>query len=464
MTDGGRERVIVVGAGVCGLSAAYRLQQRGFDVTVLEAEDFVGGKTAATRRDGFILNRGATVLGASYDAMFAIAKEIGVYSEVVKVKPTVGIVRDGEVHWLRGEGLGALVDFVRTPLLSGKSKRLLRRAALDAFRARKKAGYDQPALRAELDTESVAEYCDRRLNAEICDHLLAPLMGGLFVVDGKKMSVADLFFSLAKFLGGGMRGYRGGIDFFARALAERLHVETSARVTLVERGETDARVVWTQDGVEHDERVAGVVTTMTAKLLPAIYPGLDPHIQGILLEGLLSANFFSARFALSRRPDTDALIVAVPSGELGGLGTVIYEHNVSPGAAPAGKGVLGTIFYHEWVTPRLGLSDDELLEQMLPSIDRVVPGIAGMVEFAEITRWEPAALRSEPGMHKLIAEVDARIDPTHRVQLAGDYLTIPSINGSVVTGEVAAARLANAIRRGGPSSATSSSSAAGSPA
>src|SRR5215210_6454180 len=122
------QRVIVVGAGVSGLSAAYRLGQRGFDVTVLESAADVGGKTVASRRDGFVLNRGATVLGASYDSMIAIAREIGVEDQLVELKPTVGFVRDGRVCLLRGAGVGALVDFVRTPLISGRSKLLLARA------------------------------------------------------------------------------------------------------------------------------------------------------------------------------------------------------------------------------------------------------------------------------------------------------------------------------------------------
>jgi glycine/D-amino acid oxidase-like deaminating enzyme len=48
-------RVIVVGGGVSGLGAAFRLQGCGFDVTVLEASSEVGGKAAALRRDGFTI-------------------------------------------------------------------------------------------------------------------------------------------------------------------------------------------------------------------------------------------------------------------------------------------------------------------------------------------------------------------------------------------------------------------------
>lgn len=443
-----RARVIVVGAGVSGLAAAWRLQQQGYAVTVLENTDHVGGKTAANRRDGYTLNTGATVLGASYDALLAIADEIGVRSEVIKVTPTIGIVRDGTVHTLRGAGLGAIVDFVSTPLLSGRSKLLLAKAGLDTLKARKKAGYDQPHLRAELDTESVSDYCERRLNPEIRDALISPVMGGLFVTDGDGLSVADLYFSLSKILAGGMLGYRGGIDFFARALAERLDVVTGAPVSHVERLDGGARVTWTQNGQERTEEVAGVVMTVPAPMVPQLYPGLDSGSQAILLEGLKQANFIGLRFALERRPESDALLVVVPSGELGGLATVMYEHNISPGAAPEGKGLVGVLLYHEWVTPRLHLSDDELIEAALPDLDRVVPGIADMIRFAEVTRWTPGALRSEVGSHRRVAELHDRMDPSHRVQLAGDYLSIPSINGSIVSGEAAARRLAGAIGRG----------------
>ena len=48
---GGR-RVVVLGAGLAGLGAAYNLMRNGYDVTVLEAQDRPGGRVQ-TVRDGF---------------------------------------------------------------------------------------------------------------------------------------------------------------------------------------------------------------------------------------------------------------------------------------------------------------------------------------------------------------------------------------------------------------------------
>ena len=53
-----RKRVIVVGAGMAGLVAAYELEQVGHDVIVLEAQDRVGGRVHTLHFDGKLLGEG----------------------------------------------------------------------------------------------------------------------------------------------------------------------------------------------------------------------------------------------------------------------------------------------------------------------------------------------------------------------------------------------------------------------
>src|ERR1700710_3037533 len=128
------DRVIVVGAGISGLAAAYRLQGSGFDVTVLEASAEVGGKTAALGRDGFTLNRGAAVLPASYTAFRRLAADVGFRGRLVPVEASLKVPRGSDVHELRISGRGALIDAARTGLLSARAKLQLRHLAVDAFK------------------------------------------------------------------------------------------------------------------------------------------------------------------------------------------------------------------------------------------------------------------------------------------------------------------------------------------
>ena len=59
-------RAVVVGAGFGGLAAAIRLRMRGYDVTVLEALDRVGGRARVFSRDGYTFDAGPTVITAPH--------------------------------------------------------------------------------------------------------------------------------------------------------------------------------------------------------------------------------------------------------------------------------------------------------------------------------------------------------------------------------------------------------------
>jgi len=58
--------VIIVGAGLAGLSAAYTLASNGVRCLLLEASDAVGGRVRTDRVDGFLLDRGFQVLLTAY--------------------------------------------------------------------------------------------------------------------------------------------------------------------------------------------------------------------------------------------------------------------------------------------------------------------------------------------------------------------------------------------------------------
>jgi diapolycopene oxygenase len=62
MRDQAADRVIVIGGGLAGLSAACTLAARGHRVTLLERNSWVGGKAAVLEEDGFRFDMGPTIL------------------------------------------------------------------------------------------------------------------------------------------------------------------------------------------------------------------------------------------------------------------------------------------------------------------------------------------------------------------------------------------------------------------
>ena len=69
--------VVVIGAGLAGLTAARELTRRGVDVVVLEGRDRVGGRTFSDTLAGVPVDRGASFVGPTQDAVLALAAELG---------------------------------------------------------------------------------------------------------------------------------------------------------------------------------------------------------------------------------------------------------------------------------------------------------------------------------------------------------------------------------------------------
>src|SRR3954463_13437231 len=69
--------MVVVGGGIAGLAAAYEATRAGAEVTILEAEERVGGKLRTESIDGTALEWGPDSFVASKPAAAELARELG---------------------------------------------------------------------------------------------------------------------------------------------------------------------------------------------------------------------------------------------------------------------------------------------------------------------------------------------------------------------------------------------------
>ncbi|CAN5390396.1 protoporphyrinogen oxidase [soil metagenome] len=435
-------KVIVVGGGIAGQTAGFRLKQRGFAVTVLEANpEIVGGEMSSVRANGFTFNRASTILPSSYTQFVDLARELGVEHKFKgTVEAVFSIPRDGKVHRLRGSGIGAALDMLGTGLLSARSKIGLAKLGIDVAKAKKHVSYDRVAT--TLDTETIDQYCKRRLNRETEDYLIKALARGFYLYEPDDLSMVDLYFALTKFSGIDFFQYVEGIDFVNRALADALDTVMGARVTHVEETKAGVRVTWQQGRTEHVATADACIMAMPAPHIPQIYPQLSARQKEILGEHIPYGSIIKASHVLDRRPDDPTIAMSIPRCESEAVGIVVFEHNYRPDIT-AGKGLLGSYWMNDWNQSRMTASDAELEAEMIPEMAKFIPGFADMLEFSHISRWPVATICSYPGMYRTIDEFSRSISAGSPVQFCGDYLNVPGTNMSSLSGERAAMRVAD---------------------
>jgi 15-cis-phytoene desaturase len=84
-----RKKVLVIGAGLAGLSAAKKLVDQ-FEVTILESRDIIGGKVSAWKDpDGDWIESGLHVFFGSYQKIFELMKEVGIYENIDWQTPSI---------------------------------------------------------------------------------------------------------------------------------------------------------------------------------------------------------------------------------------------------------------------------------------------------------------------------------------------------------------------------------------
>ncbi len=148
MSDGGRADVLVVGAGLAGLTAARALLAQGVSVQVLEARDRVGGRTMSQTRGEDVLDLGGQWFGPTQRRIAALARDLGVGSFAQYSTGRSMLEFDGRTRSYKGTipnlPVHALLDLQKTITMIDRAARGVPLGR--AWEARKAAGWDRMSV------------------------------------------------------------------------------------------------------------------------------------------------------------------------------------------------------------------------------------------------------------------------------------------------------------------------------
>lgn len=426
--------VIVVGAGIAGLVAAYDLTTRGLSALVIERDDHVGGRIQTEQKPGMYLEHGGIFHTHGYPALRRLLDETGLAD---KVRATPG----GFYSAVRHDGTWQHVDYgsltgpLRFGALTWSDRLSILRAAVPALLARPTDLGDLTTL-ARLDTRSAIE----GLTDRAATYFTAGPHEFLWGTPSRSLSFAMLAMQLHVFKGQ-LREISGGTGQLTDALAAKLRVHTGTRVGRIETV-VDGVLVHLVDQPE-PLRARAAVLACPADVAATLWPDAPAAVRGHLT------------FVEYSRIDYVYLRTREPLRLRDGGRPVGIEVITEPEVAGTTMG--GVYYANDWVdegglllvtaSPSVhaeGLDDDDLADRLQADAERLHPELAGQVTERVVMRHHPYTPTFGVGsIRRLVAARESL--PAGRVDLAGDHMSAPWVEGAIRSGQLAAGRITAAL-------------------
>ena len=447
------KRVVIVGGGFAGLSAAYTLMKRGITPLLLEAKERAGGRGMGERVDGFSLDMGAFVFTSTYDTAFRMCEELGL--PLVPSMMKFGHHRNG--RWVTTTPDQSFMNFLRhlpaaftMGFLSPSGMRSGFKVMREIHSQSEYMSFAGDSPLAEIDDdESFGDYLKR---LGVPENLQVTLRGPLDMILGDPMPAGQAL--MRAYIGETMlhsgrvsmpeRGIGSLSEALATACSDALRVSTPVRRIVVADG-TATGVVVDGETIEADAVICAVPGTKVPDLIPNL-----PTATRRALSTVSYSTGCRAVIGLDHSP--------LPPGWHGALypedddtPLLLDRSAFLPACAPPGKGILDLLIGRDRARELIPLDDDEIKRQLLGAARRKAPpgsALPGDDEglFYRVYRWEEALCMGTPGMLAAVADIPrqlaGRID---NLRLAGDYMRVPSVNGALSSGCSAAIEVADLL-------------------
>jgi len=460
--------VAVIGGGISGLAAAHRLSEisPGTEVTLYEQGDRPGGILQTIERDGFLIERSADMFTARDPWAMDLCTRIGFQDQLISTNEQhrrALVVRDGRLYPIpRGWSL-----LSPTSVSSVMTSRLL------SIRGRLRVAWEyfKPG-RENVEDESLASFARRRLGREAYEHVIQPLVGGIFTADPEKLSMAA---ALPQFLameadsgslirggkqasrkqghdtaGGARYGQflapRMGLASLVDAIAARLpgtSIRCGHRVNqLAQRPDGGWKLELSTPTGDQQEDVDHVILATSAAGAAQLTSSFHPSLAAQLSE-ITSAS--AAVVSLGYRQEhishpLDAFGLVVPLAEKRPLIAVSFSSRKFSGRAPDGH-LLFRVFIGGACQPELlEQSDDQLLETTLAQLEQLV-GAKGAPVLSEVVRWEKTMPQYHVGHLDRVSQIESTINGIAGLELAGNAYHGVGIPACIHAGEMAAQRI-----------------------
>jgi oxygen-dependent protoporphyrinogen oxidase len=381
--------VAVIGGGISGLTAAFLLKAKGFDVMVLEAANNVGGNIQTIQINGYTIEQGPNSLLKS-PRLLDLVRMLKLEDKVIAANPSA---QKRYILWkgkLKAMGLSSFIDGYFS------LKTLLALATEPFVRSKSPKG------------ESVAEFVSRRINQEFLDKAIDPFVSGVYAGDPRNLSMRSAFpklYEMERDFGSLIMGsirrtvekpdpnfprtfsFRGGLKTLIDALIEAIGrdgISLGTRIERIEAAETEFFI--------NGDRFDAIVISTPAWIAGDLISDRDLQLAELLAE----VNYPQVAVAVTGFKSEqigkklDGFGFLIPSKEKRPILGTLFHSAVFPERAPEGRELLMTFLGGIRDNGRLDTISDEEVKVLVTAQLTELVGVQGEPELFYLKRWKRA--------------------------------------------------------------------------
>ena len=429
------KHVLVIGAGIAGLTAAYLLQQAGHSVQVLESDAKVGGRMITIHWQDLAIDPGAEFVTGADKLLLDIVRQLGIEDKLVNYSEqqtgfNVSVMRRGVVHTVNFMSVASYLGWSGVSLGARLSMLKLLPHMLRSGRVNVYTPEEGPGD----DTITMEKFFYDKINGEMFEYWCQPTMDVFCGYTADDLSARMLLMLFGSYLNQKLYTFKGGIGFFPDTLASKLTLTLKATARRIDQRPdgSGATVYYTVEGRPEKVDCEAVILAVPGDSVLGLFESPPSAWQAFFPQVRFTRVGIVYHLLEGDDPVLDEGGIMFPRQEPWKLSALGWKRR------PDGRVLAMSDLKAHLYDP--SISDEELKKTITEEAVRAVPQFSGKIKDQMVFRWTRKVPAYPPGF--LTALKAFKQDPQEGpIYFCGDYLVGPNTGAALASGWLCAEKI-----------------------